>query len=233
MKQDIDRSSDLVLAQWGREGPDFASAKRSRVIALSLLVVAPLPGCAVQPLPQPVAGPSFTQPANTLFRTGEIHPGKLAYAGDRTPFAPILTEPFAYPTQAQAELTYHRAFGRSVVTAIPPSIGLAQSKLENPDSFAETGRPFPSIRLFGCKPGVFDSQTTDIVRLHAPVVHCATDFLDKDGQPQSRAIVNFAYHHGAWHLQATNPPRMPVAWRLRESSPRNPWFWLPGRERYQ
>ncbi len=48
-------------------------------------------------------------PADALYRADPVTPGRLAYAPDRKSFAPVLTEPFTYPTQPQAEHAWQRA----------------------------------------------------------------------------------------------------------------------------
>ncbi|AOO85185.1 hypothetical protein [Bosea vaviloviae] len=151
---------------------------------------------------------------DALYRADPVTPGRLAYAPDRETFAPVLTEPFAYPTQRQAEHAWHRAsFNRVDV--------------------AEQERAPPGIRLFGCKPGALDSLTGRITRYRGPVVHCAVDFGLAPGHPLRRDTMNFYRHRGAWHLGTTDPPRAPVAWLNREKSERDPWRFLPWRKRYE
>lgn len=148
-----------------------------------------------------------------LYRADPVLPGRLAYAPDRETFAPVLTEPFTYPTQAQAEHAWHRANVNRV-------------------DVAEQDRRLPAIRLFGCKPGALDSLTGRVTRYRGPVVHCAVDFGLPE-HPLRREMVNFYHHGGAWRLLATDPPLAPVAWLIREKSQRDPWRFLPWRERYE
>ncbi|MBX9909326.1 MAG: hypothetical protein K2Z25_11490 [Beijerinckiaceae bacterium] len=151
---------------------------------------------------------------DALYRADPVTPGRLAYAPDRKTFAPVLTEPFTYPTQRQAEHAWRRAnFGRLDVAALEK-------------------RP-PDFRLFGCKPGALDSLTGRITRYHGPVVHCAVDFGPAPGHPLRRETVNFYHHGGVWRLLMADPPRAPVALLNREKSERDPWRFLPWRERYE
>lgn len=169
-------------------------------------------GCAATApeLPEPAAMTSIAG-AEALHTPERVVPGRLEYAPDGSTFAPILTERFPYPTQSDANAAYRRSIG-----AVAP------------------GRPhLPAIRLFGCKPGALDAQTARVTRYRGPVVHCATDFLDSDGRAVRREAVNFYYHRSHWTIQPVNPPRAPVAWRDREGSPRDLWWWVPGRSRYR
>jgi hypothetical protein len=151
---------------------------------------------------------------DALYRADPVTPGRLAYAPDRETFAPVLTEPFTYPTQRQAEHAWQRAnFSRVDV--------------------GEQERRPPGIRLFGCKPGALDSLTGRITRYRGPVVHCAVDFGGTPSQPLRREAVNFYYYGGAWHLLMTDPPHAPVAWLNHEKSERDPWRFLPWRERFE
>lgn len=137
-------------------------------------------------------------------------PGRLEYAPDGSTFAPILTERVPYPTQDQANDAYRR---------------LAYSPLDRSAAV--------SVWLFGCKPGALDQRTARIVRFRSTVVHCATDLHDATGRPVARQTVNFAYDGALWVMQPVDPPRTAVPWRGRESSPKDPWSWVPGRDRYE
>ena len=183
---------------------------RSTWFVLALAVA--LSGCsATAPeLPAPVAMASITG-AEALRRPERVVPGRLEYAPDGSTFAPILTERFAYPTQSDANAAYLRMISAGGASA----------------SYA------PAIRLFGCKPGALDGRTARVLRYRGPVVHCAVDFLDGEGRQFGRAVANFYYHRSLWTMQPVDPPRAPVAWRDREGSPRDFWWWLPGRPRYR
>lgn len=146
-----------------------------------------------------------------LYTPDRVVPGRLEYAPDRTTFAPILTERVPYPTQAEANDAYRR-LGSGVT--------------------AQRHAP-ASIWLFGCKPGALDAQTARLARVRGPVVHCATDFLDGTGRHFDRETVNFAYDGAVWVMHPVDPPRSPVPWRDREGSPKDPWTWVPGRDRYE
>lgn len=171
-----------------------------------------LSGCAA-PTPEPM--PSITAASvrgpEALHTPGRVVPGRLEYAPSGSTFAPILTERFFYPTEVDANAAHLRLIG--MTTAGRPLSGL--------------------IRLFGCKPGALNPQTARVTRYHGPVVHCATDLLDGDGRTLRRETANFYYHRSVWTIQPLDPPQSPVAWRDRERSPRDLWWWLPGRSRYQ
>lgn len=166
-----------------------------------------------QPQPVLILGNRLST-MDTLYRADPVTPGRLAYAPDRATFAPVLTEPFAYPTQRQAEHAWQRVNFSHIAVGEPAT------------------RP-PANRLFGCKPGSLDSLTGRITRYRGPVVHCAVDFKSASGRPLRRETVNFYHHGGVWRLLPTDPPRAPVAWLNREKSERDPWRFLPWRERYE
>lgn len=170
-----------------------------------------LTACAA---PESVQSVRWIKPQNgpqALYRPAQIIPGRLEYAPDRTAFAPVLTERSAYPTQAQANEAYTRLLAAS------------------PQGFE-----YPAaVRLFACKPGAIDPDTARIRRGGDRVVHCATDFLDEQGNILQRETVNFHYSSRRWIMAPVYPPRLPVAWQNRQRSPRDPWGWLPGRSRYQ
>ncbi|WP_432212108.1 hypothetical protein [Bosea vestrisii] len=151
---------------------------------------------------------------DALYHADPVTPGRLAYAPDRETFAPVLTEPFTYPTQRQAEHAWHRA------------------NFSRVDVGEQETRP-SGIRLFGCKPGALDSLSGRITRYRGPVVHCAVDFGLAPEQPFRRETVNFYHHGGAWRLLTVDPPRAPVGWLNREKSERDAWRFLPWRERYE
>ncbi|MFX4570354.1 hypothetical protein ABTA85_19625, partial [Acinetobacter baumannii] len=65
--------------------------------------IATLAGCAAREEPPIIpAGP------DALYVPERVVPGRLEYAPDRSTFAPILTERFAYPTQPEANAAYLR-----------------------------------------------------------------------------------------------------------------------------
>ena len=146
-----------------------------------------------------------------MYTPAAVKPGRLEYAPDRSTFAPILTERFPYPTQPEANAAYRRLLAGS----------------------AREGNFPASVWLFGCKPGALDSLTGRITRYRGPVVHCAADVAMASGLPPRRETVNFYYHGGAWSLLMTDAPRAPVAWLNREKSVRDPWRFLPWRDRYE
>jgi len=165
-------------------------------------------GCAATP--QPVVATTPIPATDALYQPSKVAPGRLEYAPDRTTFAPILTEKFPYPTQAEAKDAYRRRLA------------------SGPENLSAG-----SIWLFGCKPGALDAQTARVVRYRGPVVHCATDFLDGSGLIKSRETANFYYVDTVWRMQVVHPPRSPVPWRAHESSPHDMWWWIPWRSRYE
>ena len=177
-----------------------------------VVLAATVAGCAAttpEP-PEPVAVTSIAG-AEALHTPERVVPGRLEYAPDGSTFAPILTERCPYPTQSDANAAHRRLIGASAA-----------------------GRPYPpAVRLFGCKPGALDAETARVTRYRGPVVHCATDFLDGDGRAVRREAVNFYYHLSHWTMLPVDPPRASVAWRDREGSPRDLWWWVPGRSRYR
>jgi len=171
-----------------------------------------LSGCSTS-APEPVPSIATTSaPGRRALQTpARAVAQRRKYAPDGLTCAPILTERFPYPTQADANAAYLR-----LINAAGP------------------GRSYPSaVRLFGCKPGALDAQIARVTRHRGPVVHCATDLLDGDGRQLRRETVNFYYHGHRWTMQQVHPPRAPVAWHNREHSPRDFWWWVPGRSRYQ
>lgn len=181
----------------------------SRVITvLALPLTLALCACAPKPWPVVDVGPPLHDP---MYVPEQVKPGRLEYAPDRSTFAPVLTERFPYPTQPEANVAYRR-----LLATAPPE------------------RAYPdSVWLFGCKPGAFDEQTARVTRYRGPVVHCATDFLDAGGRRMRRETVNFYHHAEVWNMQPVYPPRTAAAWRNRERSLKDIWWWVPGRPRYE
>jgi hypothetical protein len=192
-----------------RHGSARSSGRSAvRGVAVSILGGALLAGCAVQPEPLPLAAAPVTAPArDALYAPAEARAGRLAYAPDRSTFAPVLTERVPYPTQAQAQ----NAFLRSPWTAVRFA------------SAAEPGHAAASVRLFACRPGALDGQTGRMARYRGPVVLCATEFLDAAGQPLWRAPINFYFHRDAWRMHDPDPPRAPVPWLHPEPSQARSW----------
>ena len=181
--------------------------RTSLLLALSCATLTA--GCASS-APPPIIEEARIPATDPLYQPRRVTPGRLEYAPDRSTFAPILTERFAYPTQPEANAAYRRLL-----------------------ALAQLDRSYPSsVWLFGCKPGALDAQTARVTRYRGPVVHCATDFLDPSGRPVSRQTVNFYYDRSAWTMQPVYPPRSAVPWRGREPPPTDIWWWIPGRDRY-
>jgi hypothetical protein len=160
--------------------------------------------------PPPGIGSVSIPSRDLLYEPERVTPGRLEYAPDRTTFAPVLTEKFPYPTQTEANDAYRRLLGETL------QVGAADS-----------------IWVFGCKPGAFDAQTARVARYHGPLVHCATDFLDASGRGFARVTANFAYHNSVWNMEPVYPPVSPVLWRSQDGSPRDRWWWVPWRDRYE
>jgi hypothetical protein len=129
--------------------------RRRHCLVTPLLIA--LTGCAAPVRPFVDTGPPRPEP---LYNPDQVKPGRLEYAPDRSTFAPVLTERFAYPTQPEANAAYRRLLATAPVDRTHPA----------------------SIWLFGCKPGAIDEQTARVTRYRGPVVHCATDFLDSSGR---------------------------------------------------
>ncbi|MCV9937456.1 hypothetical protein OIU35_13970 [Boseaceae bacterium BT-24-1] len=176
------------------------------------MLLAALGGCAAsEPTSILVEVPADTGIPEPLYTPDRVVPGQLSYAPDRARFPPVLTERFSYPTQPEANAAYRR-----LIAAMP----------------GDHAHPM-AITLFGCRPGALDAQTARITRYRGAVVHCATDFLDGGGRRLRRETANFYYYRDRWMMQPIHPPRIPVVWTNRESSPRDLWWWVPGRSRYQ
>ncbi len=177
-------------------------------LSVAIVVAAALSACSG---PQGAATVGGATGPDALYAPAHVAPGILEYAPDRSTFAPVLTERFAYPTQAQANAAYLRT-----LSAAPEDLTLPAS-----------------IRLFGCQPGALDGETARVTRYRAPVALCAVDFLDAAGRRLWREPANFIYAQSVWSLEPVYPPKTPVVWRHRESSPKDFWWWVPGRPRYE
>lgn len=180
--------------------------RRHHSLVIPLLIA--LAGCAAPAAPVVELGPPAPEP---LYSPEQVKPGRLEYAPDRSTFAPVLTERFPYPTQPAANAAYLRL--------------IATAPADRPSP--------PSIWLFGCKPGAIDQQTARVMRYRGPVVHCATDFLDASGRRLRRETANFYYYGAVWNMQPVDPPQSAAPWRNREPSPKDFWWWVPGRPRYE
>ena len=178
-----------------------------RATVRALLPLLTVAACASPPASVLAISPRAT---DALYRPRWVEPGRRDYAPDRSPFAPVLTERFPYPTQPAADNAYRRLLAGASSDYAPAS-----------------------IRLFGCKPGTLDAQTARVIRYRGPVVHCATDFLDASGRSLGRQPVNFVYDGAAWTMRTVDPPRSLTLWIGREKSPKDPWSWVPGRDRYE
>ena len=198
-------------------------------IALLITVLA-LAGCAA-PASQPTRLESTPPPRyDALYRPGPPIPGHLEYSPDRDTFAPILTDRVAYPTQGEANNAFARATARPGLYVITFENALSGDLPSV--SGAEPGAP-ARVRLFACAPGALDEETARVERYRGHVVHCATDFLGRDGARLFRATVNFYYVDRTWSMVVTHPPMSKASWLAVEHSPRDAWWWVPFRDRYE
>lgn len=189
-----------------------------RALSLCLPCCVLIAGCAVQPDALPVLATPVVVPNRDVLHTPEqVRSGSLSYAPDRSTFAPVLTERFAYPTQPQAQ----NAFLRSQWPQVQFS-GAGKHPILTA-TFTEPTYPAISVRLFACRPGALDGQTGRIVRYRGPVVVCATEFFDEMGSRLWRAPMNYYYHQQVWRMQDPAPPTAPVPWLDREPSPPRSW----------
>ncbi len=189
-----------------------------RIGSVAMLGGALLAGCAVPPEPfLPVATVIAPPARDALYTPEQVRSGRLAYAPDRTTFAPVLTERVAYPTGRQAQ----NAFLRSQWPAVRFS-GVARGPMQ-PATLTGPSYPAASVRLFACRPSALDGQTGRMVRYRGPVVLCSTEFLDETGQRLWRAPINFYFHNQAWRMHDPDPPSAPVPWLNPEPSPTRSW----------
>ncbi|ABE65037.1 conserved hypothetical protein (plasmid) [Nitrobacter hamburgensis X14] len=179
-----------------------------RAYSLVAPLLAVLAGCAAPTAP---VVDVVTPASEPLYSPGRVKPGRLEYAPDRSTFAPVLTERFTYPTQPEANAAYRR-----LVASAPAQ-----------------GHYPASVWLFGCKPGGLDEETARVTRYRSPVVHCATDYLDAAGGRLRRETANFYYYGVVWNMQPVHPPLTAAPWFNREASPKDFWWWVPGRPRYE
>jgi hypothetical protein len=195
---------------------NFSSIVRAICLVLPAGVL--IAGCAVPPdASTSLVTPIVTPARDALHTPEQLRSGRLAYAPDRSTFAPVLTERFAYPTQPQAQ----NAFLRSQWPQVQ-----FQKAVQGPDlttTFPGSTYPVASVRLFACRPGALDGQTGRIVRYRGPVVVCATEFHDEAGTRLWRVPINFYYHQKMWRMQDPAPPTAPVPWLNREPSPARSW----------
>jgi hypothetical protein len=190
----------------------------ARKLTLTMFGSALLAGCAVQHEAQVSLATPIAVPAReALYTPDQVRSGRLEYAPDRSTFAPVLTERFAYPTQPQAQ----NAFLRSQWTVVRFS-EVTKGPVQ-PITFTGPSYPAAGVRLFACRPGALDGQTGRMVRYRGPVVLCATEFLDEDGQRLWRAPINFYFHQNAWRMHDPDPPRAPAPWVHPEPSPARSW----------
>jgi hypothetical protein len=169
--------------------------------------------------PPPVAYVTPPPARDRLFTLSQITPGRLEYAQEPDAFAPILTRSAAYPSQDQA----NDAFDRENMAVLYPTKGPYVIRSADP---APSDRRAASVHLFACRPSVLNSTTGRIDSARGHGVHCATDFLDRQGRRLSRETVNYYYDARAWHMRETNAPASPAPWIDPESSPTDYFSWL-------
>lgn len=214
--QEFRRSHNARIARPSMTSSVWTSTFRTWSVAM--LGAAFLAGCAVPPEPLAPGATVIAPPARDAIYTPEqVRSGRLAYAPDRTTFAPVLTERVAYPTGRQAQ----NAFLRSQWPAVRFS-GVAKGPVQ-PATLTSPSYPAASVRLFACRPGALDGQTGRMVRYRGPVVLCSTEFLDETGQRLWRAPINFYFYNQAWHMHDPDPPSAPVPWLNPEPSPARSW----------
>lgn len=149
---------------------------------------------------------SVAPPASDrLYAPNEVTNGKLQYARDGQPFAPVMTRRHPYPSQAQANFALERSRWNEVF---------------------QRGHPDVSIRIFACRPGALNGATGRTIASGEAAAVCATDILDGAGQTMGRVPLNFYYADHAWRVHDPDPSYAPPAWSNREPSPprRTSWF---------
>jgi hypothetical protein len=153
----------------------------------------------------------MTAPArDALYRPEQVRSGRLEYAPDRSTFAPVLTREFTYPTQTQAQ----NAFLRSPWSTTSFASSLQGGPIEPVNAGAATSRA-AGVRVFACKPGALDGLTGRTVKVNGPVVICATDFVNEQGETLWRAPINFYYREHAWSMHDPQPSTAYARWFRR------------------
>jgi len=154
--------------------------------------------------------PSVLPPASDrLYAPNEVTSGKLQYAGDGQPFAPVMTRRHPYPTQVQANFAFER------------------SRWTGAFQLADGAGIF--IRTFACRPGALNSATGRTIASREAVAVCATDILDGAGQVLSRVPLNFYYEGHAWRVHDPDPSYAPPRWSNQDPSPRRSAGWFGDR----
>jgi hypothetical protein len=177
--------------------------------ALSLALTCLLGACGIE---QNALMEPFHIPAprsDSLYTPGEVTSGRLQYAGDGQPFAPVMTRRHPYPTQVQAIF----AFERSRWTG----------------AFQLADGAGISIRIFACRPGALNGTTLRAIAAREAVVVCVTDVIDEAGQVLSRMPLNFYYEGQAWRVHDPDPSYVPPRWSSRDPSPPRSAGWLGDR----
>lgn len=152
---------------------------------------------------------SVAPPArDSLYAPNEVTSGKLQYARDGQPFAPVMTRRHPYPTQVQAAFAIERSRRNEAL---------------------QLGHSNASIRIFACRPGALNGATGRTMAARQPVVVCATDVLDGAGQAMGRVPLNFYYEGHAWRVHDPDPSYTPPPWFNRDRSPPRSAGWFGDR----
>lgn len=168
-------------------------------VVMSLALICLVGGCGAEQsavLDASLIGPPQR---DVLYTPREATSGKLHYADDRQPFAPVMTQRRPYPTQGQAAFAFERSTWR--------------------ETLSQGGDRDFTIQVFACRPGALDGQTGRTMPSRGPVAACATDIVDGSGQMLSRVPLNFYYSDRAWRLHDPNPTYTPPRWATRDPSP--------------
>ena len=197
-------------------------------LALIAATTCLLTGCAGDQSPYSAAPLTPTPATDRLLTPAAVDMAHLQYTPDYQTFAPVMTERTAYPTQTQANDAYQRSLWPTVRYA---TVANGEPHVITARGADEAAYP-TSIRLFACKPGGLDGITGRVSAYRAPVVVCATDFLDAAGASVSRQPLNFYYYRHAWRVQDPAPSYEPPPWSTRETSPPSAPWWKPFGDRY-
>ena len=167
-----------------------------RRITLHVCASLLLAGCATKAttlsyLPPPSKHDALERPATV--KTGDLQYGEGRNLGNPDSFAPIITAAGVYPTQHDALHALQRASHK-------PMGGY-------------------TIRLFACAPGALNGET-GLVEYYPgkPVVHCATQIFDRDGQHLGQLSINYYYYNHKWMLREAGAVFSAPLWAFREPS---------------
>ena len=143
---------------------------------------------------------------DVLYAPSEVTSGRLQYAGDGQPFAPVMTRRHPYPTEIQAVFAFERSRWAEV--------------------FQRTDGAGISIRIFACRPGALNGATGRTIASREAEAVCATDVLDGSGQVLSRVPLNFYYEGHVWRVHNPEPSYAPPRWSNGYPSPHRSAGWF-------